>query len=79
MKHANKVAGKKETIWNTRKKNGWIKFKEKTENNEELLRASETKENPDKIMAIIDKEITSIKQVAFGKYKSIQKIEIQGS
>ena len=61
--------GKKYTIWNTKRKNGWEQYRNKTNYNEELTRTVNIKENPDKIFALMEKELTSIKHICFGKIK----------
>ena len=60
----------KKTIWNTKKEKGWEQYKEATDDNVNLIRAAEMDiEDPDKIMKIIEKELTTIKHRCFGKIK----------
>ena len=64
------VTKQKHTIWNTKKVNGWEKYKEATENNINLFRAAEMNiDDPEIIMKVITKELTSIKFKCFGKIK----------
>ena len=62
--------GKKYTHWNTNRENGWQKYKELTSSNSRLERAANSNsDDPDYLMNIIEKELTSIKYKAFGKVK----------
>ena len=74
MKKTMSVPPRKEIVWNTRKKNGWIKYREKTENNPVFLKAATMEdENEEAVLKMIEKELTSIKFACFGKVKLTSK------
>ena len=65
---------RKQIIWNTRKKNGWLMYSKKTENNVVFNKLIESKEeDPEKVLKIIEKEMKSIKFSCFGKIKVTSK------
>ena len=67
---------KKQIIWNTKKHNGWEKYKEITENNKELERATAMEtEDPETVWNIIDRQMTKAKFASFGKVKVKSKDE----
>ena len=68
---------RKHTIWNTKKPNGWTKYRERTENNDELLRAAEMSPDtdPEKVLSVINREMKKSKYAAFGKVKISNKNE----
>ena len=69
--------GKNYTIWNTNKQDGWSKYKELTTNNMKLDRvATDSIENPDIIMSIIERELNDVKHKAFGKVKVKKRREV---
>ena len=56
--------------WNTNRVGGWQTYKELTSNNMVLDEVADTSNgDPEKLMKKLDKEITRIKHVAFGKVK----------
>ena len=63
------VANQKQVVWNTRKKMGWEKYKDMTENSNEFNKASSMEESPNKILNVIEKESEKIKHICFGKVK----------
>ena len=74
MKKTISVPPRKEIVWNTRKKNGWIKYREKTENNPVFLKAATMEdENAEAVLKMIEKELTSVKFACFGKVKLTSK------
>ena len=76
--HGNKVSGGKKVIrWNTNKKDGWKAYKELTDGNAILDKlARDETDDTDKMMGIIDKELTKIKFKTFGKVKEKSSIKI---
>ena len=74
MKKLKSIPPKKQIIWNTKSNEGWLKYKTRTENNIEFERASNAKEEkPERILNIIDKEITKLQYACFGKVKVYSK------
>ena len=74
MKQQKPLPGTKRIILNTRRKNGWERYKVKTENNDALLRAAELKtDDPEIILNIIEKSLDKIKFSCFGKVKTFSK------
>ena len=70
MKPPQSFPPRKQIIWNTRKKSGWEKYKQKTEMNEVFLNLAErTDVDSDVLLKKIEKELVSIKHAAFGKVK----------
>ena len=71
LKSGQNVINPKYTSWDTNKAGGWDAYQALTENNAKLEQIAEdtVEDNPDKIMAAIDKEIDRVKFVAFGKVK----------
>ena len=70
MKKNEKALSRKFTTWNTRKKDGWLKYANKTEDNIELMRAGNIEgENPEEVLKIINNELTKVKFSCFGKVK----------
>ena len=70
MKHSHTFPPKKYVLWNTRKKDGWLKYREKTDMNQVLLKLAERDDvDPETLLAKIEKELTSVKFAAFGKVK----------
>ena len=70
----NNLTKKKFTRWNTNKVNRWKRYNELTSNNsklEEIARSNE--EDPNVIMNSIEKELNSVKFIAFGKVKVREK------
>ena len=64
----------KRIIWNTRKKDGWTRYKEKTENNAVLNKiANSNEEDPGKIFKGIDKGIDKGKVFLLWQDQSIFK------
>ena len=61
---------KKYTRWNTNRENGWKSYLELTTDNKKLeeIASSDTKD-PEIVMNSIDKEMNSVKFIAFGKVK----------
>ena len=60
----------KQVVWNTRKKMGWSKYKERTEMNTTFLKLAELKDaDPTHLYKQIEKELNSIKFAVFGKVK----------
>ena len=63
-------AGPTYTLWNTNKDGGWDKYSAMTTDNDKLEEiACDTSDDPDKMMSGIEKELTRIKFVSFGKVK----------
>ena len=55
-------------MWNLNKDDGWKKYRELTEENENLKKViQDDAENPTELMNTIDKELTKVKFKAFGK------------
>ena len=70
MKLSQSFPPKKHVVWNTRKKMGWNKYKERTEMNKRLLKLAEFKDaDPKHLYKQIEKELNSIKYAVFGKVK----------
>ena len=70
MLNTKHIPTKKHVTWNTKKHNGWEKYKDITENNKELERAMNIdSEDPEIIWKIIDKQMTKAKFASFGKVK----------
>ena len=71
MKNKNFIPSIKYTIWNTKKKESWNRYKDMTnEDNKKLKRISEGRiEDPNTMNRILKKEITNIKHTCFGKIK----------
>ena len=71
IRKSNYVPEKKHTIWNTKNREGWIKYKRSTDgNNKMLLKAAEMQcDDPDTIYRVVNKELTKIKFTCFGKVK----------
>ena len=70
MKNSAFVPGRKKIVWNTKKSNGWEKFKAMTENNQQFMRASELDtDDPNIPLNIINKELNKLKYICFGKVK----------
>ena len=68
MKRKDFQPGGRETKWNLKKKNGWEKYFNKTENNPTLWRAADMNvEDPDFLLNMIDKETNKVKHASFGK------------
>ena len=64
------IPSNKETIWNTKKKDGWVNYRNKTENNEQLNRVpNEHAKGPDFVLNLIEKELNRVKYSCFGKIK----------
>ena len=64
------LPGMKRIIWNTKRKNGWERYKSKTDNNEALLNAANLNvDDPEEILRTIDKELDKVKYACFGKVK----------
>ena len=58
----------KHTAWNTRKHLGWDKYRSFTNNNAKLERAAVmVTDEPGTILKSIERELTSIKHICFGK------------
>ena len=61
---------KKNIIWNTKKQDGWLKYKAKTDKNPKFNEiANSGVENSDKIQNAIERELTKVKHASFGKVK----------
>ena len=74
LKKRKPIPSKKSIVWNTRKTDGWIKFKDKTEANEALLKlVNSSIEEPETIQNIIEREMTKVKHSCFGKVKLYSK------
>ena len=74
MRNSRPFPGRKSIQWNLKKKGGWLRYKQKTENNEKLLKcANKTDESPTKVYKSIKKEITKVKFASFGKVKFTSK------
>ena len=74
MKPPNRVASRKTVIWNTKRKNGWQIYKDKTENNSKFNKASEYDgDDAEKVMKMIETEVTKVKFASFGKIKVYSK------
>ena len=74
MFKAKPIPCKKEIVWNTKKKEGWKKFKEKTENNKMLIKASQSESSdPERVLKSIEKELNKVKYASFGKVKKYSK------
>ena len=60
------------TIWDTNKAGGWDVYEALTHCNPKFREVSENlvEDDPDKIMNAIDKELTKVKFIAFGKVKA---------
>ena len=69
--------GKKFTIWNKNKINGWEKYLRLTNSNEKFDQIAKSETNDaDSIMNSIDKELNSIKYKCFGKVKIRKKANV---
>ena len=74
MKSHEIVNSQKYTTWNTKKKEGWEAYRRKTEFNDKFMYVSEiSNEKPDKVLGILEKELTRIKHASFGKVKVSKK------
>ena len=70
MANTKHIPTKKNIIWNTKKQNGWERYKAITENNKELDRATNMEsDDPEVIWKIIDTQMTKAKFASFGKVK----------
>ena len=68
MKKKIRVKQTKPIVWNTNKKGSWEKYYNKTDKNEKLDEAAESKSNaPNELSKTIIKEMSSIKYSCFGK------------
>ena len=70
-KHELGKGGKRKTVrWNTNREGGWERFKELTTNNDVLFNIANVEdEDPEYMMNLLEKELTSIKFEIFGKVK----------
>ena len=69
-KAASTVAPRKQIIWNTRKRDGWKRYKEKTEKNAKLEKIANSDEaNHDTVFKAIEKELNNTKHISFGRIK----------
>ena len=74
MKNNNIVNSQKVILWNTKKKAGWTTYKNKTEHNEKFMFIANVEdEDPNKLLSVLEKELTSVKHASFGKVKISKK------
>ena len=68
--HTDVVPPTKFTTWNTKKKSGWDTYRYLTEDNKVLTRAADMDSNdPETLLKTIEKELTRVKHISFGKIK----------
>ena len=74
MNISQRIPACKHVIWNTRKKRGWERYKQRREANNIFLKPAEDKEaDTEHISKKIEKELESIKYKVFGKVKIAEK------
>ena len=70
MKPPTSFVTRKQVIWNTKRKSGWEKYEQKTENNPVFMKVSNMEEeSAESVLKVIEKELNSVKYACFGKIK----------